>query len=125
MACTISRGSPAAAAVTPHDQRCLPFCDDSHSSVLSMNEFQNAMVVRRDEPFGTGRVEVATLTNANGMEVTCMNRGGVLLSIRVPDRDGELADVVLGHADLTNYTGDRHYLGALIGRHANRIADGR
>lgn len=70
-------------------------------------------------------VEVFTLAAPDGAEVRVIPYGGIVVSIRVPDRDGRLGDVVLGHDDLPGYVGDTSYLGALIGRHANRIRDGR
>lgn len=66
---------------------------------------------------------MVTLTNANGMEVSFLGRGGIILSILVPDRDGVLSDVVLGYADVARYLNDKFYFGALVGRSANRIAD--
>ena len=81
------------------------------------------------EPFGElpdGRaVERFTLRNTRGMEVAFTGWGGAILSIRVPDRHGELADVVLGYATLAEYLRDEVWLGTLIGRYANRIAGAR
>jgi len=79
------------------------------------------------KPFGTheGRpINLYTLKNANGMEVDAMNYGGIIVSIRVPDRKGQLADVVLGHEKLEGYIPNPPYLGAIVGRYANRIANG-
>src|SRR5579871_1602342 len=80
------------------------------------------------QPFGTwdGRpVTLYTLTNAHGVEVRAMNYGGIIVSLRVPDRKGELADIVLGHEDLKGYTPNPPYFGVIVGRYANRIANGR
>ena len=66
-----------------------------------------------------------TLTNARGMEVRFIARGGIIVSMRVPDRAGVLADVTPGYDAVEDYSGDPRYLGALIGRYANRIARGR
>lgn len=65
-----------------------------------------------------------TLTNSHGMEVRTMNYGGIIVSIRVPDRKGELADVVLGHEAMEEYIPNPPYFGAIVGRYANRIANG-
>ena len=65
-----------------------------------------------------------TLTNSHGVEVRAMNYGGIILSIRVPDRKGQLADIVLGHDTLEGYIPNPPYLGAIVGRFANRIANG-
>ena len=79
------------------------------------------------EPFGTqdGRhISLYTLTNSHGLEIRAMNYGGIILSMRVPDRKGQLADIVLGHDTLDGYIPNLPYLGAIIGRYANRIANG-
>jgi len=65
------------------------------------------------------------LRNANGMTVRFIAYGGSVVSIEVPDRNGRLADVALGYDSEEGYAADRYYLGALIGRYANRIARGR
>jgi aldose 1-epimerase len=68
-------------------------------------------------------VDLFTLRNANGMEVAITNFGGRVVSIRVPDRDGNVEDVVLGFDDLDGYWGKNPYFGAIVGRYANRIAN--
>ena len=81
----------------------------------------------QEQPFGTrdGRpITLYTLTNSHGLEVRAMNYGGIIVSIRVPDRKGQFADVVLGHDALEGYTPNPPYLGAIVGRYANRIANG-
>ena len=65
-----------------------------------------------------------TLTNAAGMEVKITNYGGAIISIKVPDRNGKHGDVVLGYDTLDEYVRHPRFLGALIGRFANRIAQG-
>jgi aldose 1-epimerase len=81
------------------------------------------------QPFGAipegVPVDLYTLTNANGMEVRAITYGGIILSLRVPDRDGNLGDVVLGHDSLEGYLEASPYFGAIIGRYGNRIAGGR
>lgn len=80
-------------------------------------------------PFGTTRdgqsVEVFTLRNANGVEARIINYGGIVLSLKVPDRDGRFGDVVLGYDTLAEYEKESPYFGCLIGRYGNRIARGR
>jgi aldose 1-epimerase len=81
----------------------------------------------QQQPFGNvdGRaVTLYTLTNSHGMEVRAMNYGGIIVSIRVPDRSGHPADVVLGHETLDGYRPNPPYFGAIVGRYANRIANG-
>ena len=83
----------------------------------------------RREPFGAtpdGRaVERFTLTSASGVTISVLSFGGVIQSILAPDRAGKLADVTLGYDSLPEYEKDKSYLGALVGRYANRIRAGR
>jgi len=69
-----------------------------------------------------GSVDLYTLTNSKGMEVRITNYGGRVVSILVPDRHGNMADVVLGFDNLDGYLGNNPFFGALAGRYANRIA---
>ena len=71
-------------------------------------------------------VEVFTLTNAAGVEVKAMTYGGIITSWRVPDRRGQLADIVLGYDDPAAYVKDNSpYFGAIVGRYGNRIGKAR
>ena len=65
------------------------------------------------------------LTNSSGVEIRITDFGGIVQSIRVPDRQGALGDVVLGYDSLEGYLGQTAHFGALIGRVGNRIADAR
>lgn len=70
-------------------------------------------------------VDLYTLTNANGMTVKITNYGGIVTSLQVPDKNGQLGDVVLGFDSLDKYLEGHPYFGALIGRYGNRIAKGK
>lgn len=70
-------------------------------------------------------VEIFTLTNASGLEARIMTYGAILVSLKVPDRNGVPADVNLGFDSLAGYLGTHPYFGAVIGRYANRIAKAR
>jgi aldose 1-epimerase len=81
----------------------------------------------QQQSFGTreGRpVIVYTLTNAHGLQVKAMTYGAIILSILVPDRKGEIGDIVLGHETPEGYIPNPPHFGALVGRYANRIAGG-
>lgn len=69
-------------------------------------------------------VDLYTLTNKKGVEVAITNYGGAVVSVKVPDRNGKIADVVLGYDSLDGYVSDKAYFGAIIGRYGNRIAHG-
>jgi aldose 1-epimerase len=79
-------------------------------------------------PFGTTEdgeaVDLYTLSNANGMVVTIMTYGGIVQSVQVPDRDGNIENVTLGFDNLDRYLEGHPYFGCITGRYANRIARG-
>ena len=81
------------------------------------------------EPFGTAPdgepVQLYTVTNANGVVMKVTNYGGIITELHVPDRDGQLEDVVFGFDSLEPYFEDSPYFGAVIGRYGNRIAGGQ
>src|SRR5260370_26175356 len=78
------------------------------------------------KPFGKSPdgqpVDLFVLTNKGGAEVFITNYGGAVVSVKVPDRNGKLADVVLGYDTLDGYVNDKAYFGAIVGRYGNRIA---
>jgi len=75
---------------------------------------------------GGTAVDEYTLTGPAGLESPHNHPGGILTSLRAPDRDGYLANITLGLKDLPEYeTKNKPYFGALVGRYANRIAHGR
>lgn len=85
-------------------------------------------------PFGAlpdGReVTLYRLANDHGLAVEIMNYGGIIVSLRAPDREGNVEDIVLGFNSLDGYLSDAYrqlnpYFGALIGRYGNRIDQGR
>lgn len=81
------------------------------------------------QPYGTSSegqdVDEHILINRNGMEVKLITYGGILTSIRVPDRHGNVANVTLGFDNLAAYEQNKPYFGSIIGRYANRIAKGK
>lgn len=66
-----------------------------------------------------------TLKNSHGMEVKYLNYGGIITSVKVPDRNGALKDVVIGFDRPDEYLNEHPYFGAIIGRYANRVGNGR
>lgn len=91
------------------------------------------MQIRREE-FGKTqkgeKVFLYTLSNDSGVKVKIMNYGATITAIETPDRDGNLANIALGFDNFKDYISDEYvaagpYLGAAIGRYANRIAGGK
>ena len=95
--------------------------------LLNVDALGQAGVQRHDfgkTPEGQN-VAIYTLTNSRGAEAKITNYGGILTSLKVPDRTGQLSDIVLGFDNLDAYLKGHPYFGALIGRYGNRIAKGR
>ena len=65
------------------------------------------------------------MTNANGMEVCVINYGARIVSVAVPDKNGNMQDVVLGFDNIDGYLNNDNNFGAAIGRYGNRIAKGK
>jgi aldose 1-epimerase len=88
----------------------------------------NCCSLNRPVPFGAAPdgapVSLYTLRNKNGVEARIMTYGGIIQSLKVPDKNGKLGDVVLGYDDLNGYITNSPYFGALVGRYGNRIAKG-
>jgi aldose 1-epimerase len=70
-------------------------------------------------------VELYTLTNRQGAEVKIITYGGIITSLKVPDRNGKMGDVALGYDNLESYLKSNPFFGALVGRYGNRIAKGK
>jgi aldose 1-epimerase len=71
-------------------------------------------------------VELYTLKNAKGtLQATITNYGAIVTSLRTPDRNGQMTDVVLGFDSIDGYLKTHPYFGAVVGRYGNRIAKGR
>lgn len=69
-------------------------------------------------------IEQYVLRNSHGMQATVITYGGVLQSLKVPDKNGKFEDVVLGFDDVQGYQSGKAFFGATIGRYGNRLAQG-
>jgi aldose 1-epimerase len=81
------------------------------------------------KPFGKAPdgtpVELFTLTNINGVTAQITNYGGIITTLKVPDKNGNFEDVVLGYYTLEEYLEKSPHFGCLVGRFGNRIAKGK
>jgi len=97
--------------------------------VLALLSHAAAAADAHRAPFGTlsdgTAIESVDLTNAAGMSVRIMTLGATVQSLKVPDRGGKSADIVLGYGDAQHYLDKPQYFGATVGRFANRIANGQ
>jgi aldose 1-epimerase len=97
-------------------------------SIFSCQPDQQSGTTIVKNPFGTtkeGPVNIFTLKNQNNMEVKILDFGGTIVSIKVPDKNGVMGDVVLGFEKMDDYANNGPFLGTLIGRYGNRIAKGK
>ncbi len=74
---------------------------------------------------GGAAIHVYILENAHGLSVRLLDYGATIQSILVPDRNGQVADVLLGYSALERYVEDRSYFGSTVGRYAGRIGNGQ
>ncbi len=74
-------------------------------------------------PDGT-KIDVYTLSNKAGMQIKALNYGGIITELWAPDKTGRFQNIILGHNHIQGVLADTYYLGAVIGRYANRIAGG-
>ena len=71
------------------------------------------------------QVFLYSMKNDSGMKVNIINYGAIVTHVFVPDKDGKIEDVVLGYDSLDGYVNDKVFLGAIVGRYGNRIANGK
>ena len=71
------------------------------------------------------KVDLFSFKTKNGMEVDIINYGGIITSLKVPDKTGEIKDIVLGYNKLEDYVNENPYFGSIVGRYGNRIAKGK
>src|SRR2546430_11310856 len=97
--------------------------------ILVLNLSASGQAKTTKESFGKTsdgqNVDIYTLKNRRGAEAKITNYGGIITSLKVPDRNGKLDDIVLGFDNLDAYLKGNPYFGAIIGRYGNRIAKGR
>lgn len=95
-------------------------------SVERANEMEkNSIKKQQYGKIGDENIDIFTLENSNGITAKITNYGGILVSLQTPDRDGVSEEVTLGFDSLEDYLRDHPYFGALVGRFANRIANGK
>ena len=79
--------------------------------------------------FGTTKngeeVTLYTITNKNNVSVSVIDYGANLVSLMVPDKNGNVEDIVLGFDNVAGYEVNGCFFGAFIGRHGNRIGDAK
>jgi len=92
-----------------------------------MNNKQTIVGIKKDN-FGKineNEIDIYTLTNKNGAKAKIINYGAILVSLMVPDRDGNFEDIVTGFNSLDGYIKNKSFFGAIVGRYGYRIAKGK
>lgn len=96
------------------------------SHALAESEAATEVTVSEFGALPGGRTtQLYILKNESGASISMTNLGAIIVSLRVPDKDGNLEDVVLGFDEAAPYLTDSPYFGAVVGRYANRINKGR
>lgn len=92
---------------------CCSLPPSSHAAEIKVTDFAS--------------IKLYTLSNDNEVEVSITNFGAIITAIKVPDRDGKIADIALGYHHAEDYINavDKPYFGAVVGRYGNRIANGK
>jgi aldose 1-epimerase len=93
--------------------------DDKSASFTRLSQTEFGTMPETGE-----KVMLYSLRNRNGMEMSVMNYGGIIVSVRVPDKSGRVEEVTLGYDSLEAYIRNNPYFGAIIGRYGNRISNG-
>jgi len=121
--------APSAAAVLLVSVLCAGCAGGDEAAIEGRGAEPTTGATVTEQPFGAtpdgDNVRLFTLTNANGIEVRVITYGAIIVSLKVPDRNGVPGDVVLGFDDLNGYLGASPYFGALVGRYGNRIGGAR
>lgn len=94
------------------------------AALLASATMASAELKIEKAPFGEVEgqpVDLYTLTNANGLVMTVTNYGGIVVSLTVPDKAGNLGDIVLGFSAVADYVKNSPYYGCIVGRYGNRI----
>lgn len=101
-------------------------CDRQHEKGIATVDQKPTV---SESVFGTmpggEKISQFTVTNSNGIEAKIITYGGIITSLKTPDKNGHLGNIVLGFDELEPYLEGTPYFGALIGRYGNRIAGGK
>ncbi|MEY4167888.1 MAG: hypothetical protein RIR52_1712 [Acidobacteriota bacterium] len=102
---------------------------DRPSGNQSRGEGTEGMGSMKKEIFGRmadgTEVDIYTLTTSSGVEARITNYGGIIVSLKTPDRNGNLGDITLGYDSLDGYLAKNPFFGSLVGRYGNRIGQAR
>ena len=106
---------------------CLTACQSETKSEQDQETSKSNLSITETD-FGMtddGMAKLYVLRYKNGLEAKLTNSGGIITSIRAPDRAGQMADITLGYDSLSTYLEGSPYFGSIIGRYGNRIAKGK
>jgi len=108
---------------------CKPKTDAETSTTTTTSDTIKTMASITKANFGKlpdgQEITLYTVTNKNGVEMKVMNYGAIITSLKTPDKNGVLEDIVLGYDSLAGYLKESPFFGAVVGRYGNRIAKGK
>ncbi|MCA6078704.1 aldose epimerase family protein [Fulvivirga sedimenti] len=107
----------------------LAACGTKNSTNEESSEPEMSLPSIESRSFGSlpdgQEIQEYTLRNSSGIEMSVITYGGIIRTLMLPDRNGEMADVVLGYDNIEGYLAQSPYFGAIIGRYGNRIASAK
>jgi aldose 1-epimerase len=98
--------------------------DQNSETTSEENKMRSNSEPYGEMPDGT-KITQYFLSNGDGLTVTVINYGGIVTSVKVPDKDGNVENITLTQKDLEGWLDNAPYFGCLVGRYANRIANGK
>jgi len=108
---------------------CKPKTDSVTETTNTISDTTKTMASITKASFGKlpdgQEITLYTVTNKNGVEMKVMNYGAIITSLKTPDKNGVLEDIVLGYDSLAGYLKESPFFGAVVGRYGNRIAKGK
>ncbi|HEY8937038.1 MAG TPA: aldose epimerase family protein [Cyclobacteriaceae bacterium] len=108
---------------------CKPKTDSETETTNTTSDTTKTMASITKASFGKlpdgQEITLYTVTNKNGVEMKVMNYGAIITSLKTPDKNGVLEDIVLGYDSLAGYLKESPFFGAVVGRYGNRIAKGK
>ncbi|MBI2729683.1 MAG: galactose mutarotase [Sphingobacteriales bacterium] len=91
---------------------------------MEVNTIGQSLAKKQKEEIAD-KIKLFTIENDNGTKLVASNYGAAVVSLFVKDKSGNLSDIVLGYPQITDYVTDDFYVGTVVGRYANRIADSK
>jgi len=92
---------------------------------MNNNQTKSGIIKEEFGKVDESPIDIYTLTNEKGAEARIINYGAIVVSLNMPDRNNNFADIVTGFDSLSGYVNDNAFFGSIVGRYGNRIGKGK